>query len=399
MASRRACVETLARLLAGCMWLAIGFGIAGAAPPGSLAGRWREVGQLECHTGAILEPEAGIEDLELREDGAFVLTWAPFEQYHDYWGTYAFDAEGGQFRFRITLGNNELQDLDCEGGFAVPTAGVLIFESIWLGSLKGELEQRTETLRCGHVFLSYGHHGREMHWLHLQSLSESYRSFGAPWVEEPGAELLRWMVPQGYWEASIPLEPTQRDSEVEDGAQNLLANGTFEEGVTGWSPHSWPNGIHAELQFSVHDDERPSVAAVSNASRRGEHATVTGARACVPAAEAFARYRFGGDVKVPAAQQGQGSASISIHWCQDDACEEGWLGEAETEWVQERGIWVSTEATAMAPRKTRSALVELTVVKEAGKTTGSSDDLFTALFDSVYLKQVGPPSACYGEQE
>ena len=66
-----------------------------AAP--TLAGKWSQVREA-CNGHAIGE-------VIFRPDGTFAVTWAPFETYVDYWGTYRFDPGTGELALTPDGGN------------------------------------------------------------------------------------------------------------------------------------------------------------------------------------------------------------------------------------------------------------------------------------------------------
>ena len=112
-----------------------------------LIGYWREVAQLTCESGAEVAPALAIRELIFDPDGAFAVTWVPFESYKDYWGTYTFDLAQGTLALTITGGNTIPPDVDGEGRFALDTEGLLLTE-LWLGT--PSLEHGAPN--CGHRF-------------------------------------------------------------------------------------------------------------------------------------------------------------------------------------------------------------------------------------------------------
>lgn len=73
-----------------------------------LVGRWSQR-EGEC-MGA--EP---LRELVFNGDGTFTVTWAPFEVYKDYWGTYTFDAETGRLVLVPEGGNHVPTDAGLNG--------------------------------------------------------------------------------------------------------------------------------------------------------------------------------------------------------------------------------------------------------------------------------------------
>jgi hypothetical protein len=82
-----------------------------AVPPAAptLGGKWAQVRDA-CNGHAIGE-------VIFRPDGSFAVTWAPFETYVDYWGTYRFDAGTGDLTLAPDGGN--FVPADVAGGHAL----------------------------------------------------------------------------------------------------------------------------------------------------------------------------------------------------------------------------------------------------------------------------------------
>jgi hypothetical protein len=112
-----------------------------------LIGYWREVAQLTCDSGTEVAPAMAIAELIFDPDGAFAVTWFPFESYKDYWGTYTFDLSQGTLELTITGGNTIPPDVDGEGRFMVDATG-LVLSDLWLGTPSLELGPPN----CGHRF-------------------------------------------------------------------------------------------------------------------------------------------------------------------------------------------------------------------------------------------------------
>jgi hypothetical protein len=109
---------------------------------------WREEQQFACDTQEEVAPEQNIGELRFRADGSFGVTWAPFEIYVDYWGTYQYDPARGTLKLTVTGGNYVPYDLDGNGSFSFDEQGRLLLTDMWLGSPR----ESTGPTHCGHRF-------------------------------------------------------------------------------------------------------------------------------------------------------------------------------------------------------------------------------------------------------
>jgi hypothetical protein len=112
-----------------------------------LVGTWHEEAQVACGSQAEVAPEKPIQELRFFADGRVNVTWAPFETYVDYSGTYTF-SEDGSIELSIAGGNYTPDDLDGTGRFTIDEEGCLVLEDMWLGSP----EDGGDTTNCGHRF-------------------------------------------------------------------------------------------------------------------------------------------------------------------------------------------------------------------------------------------------------
>ncbi|KCZ57110.1 hypothetical protein [Hyphomonas chukchiensis] len=96
---------------------------AGAGP---LVGTWRQRAE-DCPQA---EP---VREFVFQAEGQFSVTWAPFESYQDYWGTYAFDPESERLVLQVEAGNHIPSDTELAG--KVDLAGdVLDLGELFLGT-------------------------------------------------------------------------------------------------------------------------------------------------------------------------------------------------------------------------------------------------------------------------
>ncbi len=111
-------------------------------------GYWYEETQFACGLGTELAPALPIEELVFAADGAFAVTWTPFESYVDYWGTYRFDLAGGTLDLAVTGGNAPPTGFDGHGRFTFDESGRLVLTDIWLGNARSS----DVPPHCGHRF-------------------------------------------------------------------------------------------------------------------------------------------------------------------------------------------------------------------------------------------------------
>ena len=76
---------------------------------------------------------APVGELEFMADGAFTVTFQPFESYNDYWGRYRLDPATGALSLSVTGGNYQPSGLDVEGKASFAEDGALILEGMYLG--------------------------------------------------------------------------------------------------------------------------------------------------------------------------------------------------------------------------------------------------------------------------
>ncbi len=72
-------------------------------------------------------------EIDFKDDGRFGVTFAPFESYVDYWGTYSFDSKTGALTMKTDGGNFIPSDLDLEGKAWLEPNGVLHLDGFNLG--------------------------------------------------------------------------------------------------------------------------------------------------------------------------------------------------------------------------------------------------------------------------
>lgn len=106
---------------------------AAAATP--LTGLWHQSGAA-CPGGG--RAPAAVEELEFEPGGRALVTFVPFETYHDYWGRYRFDAATGALAIEVERGKNVPPGLDLEGRARLGPDGELAIEGMYFGAVHGE---------------------------------------------------------------------------------------------------------------------------------------------------------------------------------------------------------------------------------------------------------------------
>lgn len=114
-------------------------------------GYWREIARIPC--GAV-ETEIQsvpnpIEQLRIRVDGRFSLTWHAFETYWDYWGEYRFAGASRRITLSVDGGNRIPSALEFHGEMWVEDSTRLILSGPWLGV---GMEDPGGLDVCGHIF-------------------------------------------------------------------------------------------------------------------------------------------------------------------------------------------------------------------------------------------------------
>jgi hypothetical protein len=113
-----------------------------------VAGVWREVGQLSCATGALIPAPVPIQEFVLESKGSFSVTWHPFEERSDYWGSYTLDLQAKTLSLAIERGNEVPPVVDGYGSYRITPDGELVLSDLWLGVPSFE----DFPTQCGHVF-------------------------------------------------------------------------------------------------------------------------------------------------------------------------------------------------------------------------------------------------------
>jgi hypothetical protein len=112
------------------------------------SGCWKEIGQIDCGSGADFEAEDEIGELRLLPDNRYSITWHPFETYTDYIGRYTINPVEGT----ITFEHDDEAGIDGDGSFSFRENGDLELRDIWFGSFYDDSEAGPVQASCGYVF-------------------------------------------------------------------------------------------------------------------------------------------------------------------------------------------------------------------------------------------------------
>lgn len=110
--------------------------------PAAYRGIWKQE-SISCSGETPTEP---VRELEFLNDGEFLLTYKPFENYHDFWGDVAFDMTTGDFALNIKGGNRIPTFVEMAGKAHFVSAQKLVLEGFFLTA------PRENGGRCNYVF-------------------------------------------------------------------------------------------------------------------------------------------------------------------------------------------------------------------------------------------------------
>jgi len=112
------------------------------------SGCWKEIGQIDCDSGAEFEAEDAIGELRLLPNGSYSITWHPFETYTDYAGRYTIKPAEGTIAFE----HDEAAGFDGDGTYSFRENGDLELSDIWFGSFYEDPDAGPVQASCGYVF-------------------------------------------------------------------------------------------------------------------------------------------------------------------------------------------------------------------------------------------------------
>ncbi len=95
--------------------------------------------------------DASVDELILKKDGRFTLTFLPFERYKDYWGKYNYDAKSKKLSFYIEGSNIDTKRLDLDGKVVFEDNNSIILKGFFLGKpsyAKSKPPKEYHFIRC-----------------------------------------------------------------------------------------------------------------------------------------------------------------------------------------------------------------------------------------------------------
>jgi hypothetical protein len=159
-------------------------------------------------------------------------------------------------------------------------------------------------------------------------------------------------------------------------AQNLVANGSFDATVNGWTPL---DSVNVGLSWSS-DDAAGSASSGSLVADNSSSAPLdSGFAQCVSGLSGGTVYSFGVKMRIPSSNPA-GSSSLQVQWNDAVNCTGNFL-RAE---IMESGIrdsWSSVSGSIAAPPGTQSALIFGQVDK-----TASGAGTYQTSFDDIFLE-------------
>lgn len=113
-------------------------------------GCWEEIGQIDCSSGDVFEPENRIGEFRLRADGHYSVTRHPFEHFVDYSGVYTATGTSGTIAFSIL----DRPGFDGDGTYSVRENGDLVLHDVWFDIYQDSDESGPDrsSVSCGYVF-------------------------------------------------------------------------------------------------------------------------------------------------------------------------------------------------------------------------------------------------------
>ncbi len=163
-------------------------------------------------------------------------------------------------------------------------------------------------------------------------------------------------------------------------AQNLVANPTFDTGVSGWFPLSSasidPDPLDAD------NDPTSGSALVTNLSTTAGDST--GALQCIDGITGETGFKMAADILVPDAQSETGYANLLVQWYGGPSCSGSQLGAYLTGIVppSSPSVWITNSAIVESPSGTQSVRLRLSVRKFEESGT------YHAHFDNVELEAI-----------
>jgi hypothetical protein len=155
---------------------------------------------------------------------------------------------------------------------------------------------------------------------------------------------------------------------------NLLSNGTFDSGVSGW-------GQHADFPAASVEYFK-GTAKVTNLSNVNT-ATHGAAVQCVNSVEKAATYALSYNAYIPSGQGRDGGAQTRIFWYDGANCTGPVLGSPQGPKLTKQDTWLSSEASFTVPAGAASAEIFIISSKDTPKAGQFAAAPFVVNFDNV----------------
>ena len=166
-------------------------------------------------------------------------------------------------------------------------------------------------------------------------------------------------------------------------AQNLLTNGSFDGGTTGWE-------LAAMAGYDPTLDSTGTIGSGSLRAVATSHGGYTIALKCV-AVTGSATYKGGGKVFIPSGQAATGYAKFGLFFNTSADCSTGYFNTITSPDVTATGSWVTSDTGFItAPATARSAAFDVGIVAEQGTSASAT---FQVNFDDLFLN--GAAGASY----
>lgn len=163
---------------------------------------------------------------------------------------------------------------------------------------------------------------------------------------------------------------------------NLLQNGDFSNGVTGWSNYSGnPQAVSGAMQLTN--------------GYQGTGNSYYSALQCVTGIQEGVNYTVKGDAFIELGQTPYGAGGLYLHFRTGDNCDGSNLGGGHTAGGftdAQRGIWLPLSHSVTAPAGAKSVYIRPTALKEPKPSGTSAPETLVVLFDNIEFFETNDPA-------